>query len=190
MSVNIKYKNNSIATLTDTGTKTLKTSSKYCEADIIVENTKDAGGGGYAVEAHVVRFAADLTCAYGSSVELCDTAIRNPLAFGMVTYSDGTTGNQNAPVLAFGIGNALSGATPTSGYACGTSDSGYSNTSRGYVMLYSNASGAFNTLFKNGLFVENGKLKWNNKAGLGLSSVSAKFPAGATYIFFILGANE
>lgn len=42
MSVNIKYKNNSIATLTDTGTKTLKTSGKYCEADIIVENTKEA----------------------------------------------------------------------------------------------------------------------------------------------------
>lgn len=45
MSVNIKYKNNSIATLTDTGTKTLKTAGKYCEADIIVENTKDSGGG-------------------------------------------------------------------------------------------------------------------------------------------------
>lgn len=50
MSVNIKYKNNSIATLTDTGTKTLKTSGKYCEADIIVENTKDGGGGGGSVE--------------------------------------------------------------------------------------------------------------------------------------------
>lgn len=45
MSVNIKYKNNSIATLTGTGTKTLKTSGKYCEADIIVENTKEGGGG-------------------------------------------------------------------------------------------------------------------------------------------------
>lgn len=41
MSVNIKYKNNSIAELSDTGTKTLKTAGKYCEADIIVENTKD-----------------------------------------------------------------------------------------------------------------------------------------------------
>ena len=44
MSVNINYKNNSIAALTDTGTKTLKTAGKYCEADIIVENTKDGGG--------------------------------------------------------------------------------------------------------------------------------------------------
>ena len=41
MSVNIKYKNNSITELSDTGTKTLKTAGKYCEADIIVENTKD-----------------------------------------------------------------------------------------------------------------------------------------------------
>lgn len=45
MSVNIKYKNNSIAELTDTGTKTLKTAGKYCEADIVVENT-----GGSSVE--------------------------------------------------------------------------------------------------------------------------------------------
>lgn len=43
MSVNIKYKNNSIAELTDTGIKTLKTAGKYCEADIVVENTKDGG---------------------------------------------------------------------------------------------------------------------------------------------------
>ena len=46
MSVNIKYKNNIIAELTETAIKTLKTSGKYCEADIIVENTKDGGGGG------------------------------------------------------------------------------------------------------------------------------------------------
>ena len=44
MSVNIKYKNNSIAELSDTSTKTLKAAGKYCEADIIVENTKDGGG--------------------------------------------------------------------------------------------------------------------------------------------------
>ena len=41
MSVNIKYKNNSIAELSDTGTKTLKTAGKYCEGDIIIENIKD-----------------------------------------------------------------------------------------------------------------------------------------------------
>ena len=46
MSVNIKYKNNSIAELSDTGTKTLKTAGKYCEGDITVEYEKPAGGGG------------------------------------------------------------------------------------------------------------------------------------------------
>lgn len=43
MSVTVKYKGNTIAELTENGTKTLKTSGKYCEADIIVKNTKDAG---------------------------------------------------------------------------------------------------------------------------------------------------
>lgn len=63
MSVNIKYKNNIIAELTDTGTKTLKTAGKYCEADIIVENTKDSE----AIEWHQ-----------------CPEAVRNYLA--AVTY--------------------------------------------------------------------------------------------------------
>ena len=43
MSVTVKYKGNAIAELTENGTKTLKTSGKYCEADIVVENTKDGG---------------------------------------------------------------------------------------------------------------------------------------------------
>lgn len=43
MSATVKYKGSTIAELTESGTKTLKTSGKYCEADIVVENTKDAG---------------------------------------------------------------------------------------------------------------------------------------------------
>ena len=43
MSTTIKYKGNTIATMTATGSKTLKTSGKYCEADIIVENTAESG---------------------------------------------------------------------------------------------------------------------------------------------------
>lgn len=70
MSVNIKYKNNSIAALTDTGTKTLKTAGKYCESDIVVENTKD---GGDATEPYVEETydsSGDLTSAvlHGHSV--------------------------------------------------------------------------------------------------------------------------
>ena len=44
MSATIKYKGGTIAELTETGTKTLKTSGKYCEADIVVENTQNGGG--------------------------------------------------------------------------------------------------------------------------------------------------
>ena len=40
--VEIKYKGASIATLDETGTKTLKTSAKYCEDDITVSYTKSA----------------------------------------------------------------------------------------------------------------------------------------------------
>ena len=43
MSVTVKYKGSAIAELTENGTKALKTSGKYCEADIVVENTKDGG---------------------------------------------------------------------------------------------------------------------------------------------------
>ena len=40
--VEIKYKGASIATLNETGTKTLKTAGKYCESDITVSYTKSA----------------------------------------------------------------------------------------------------------------------------------------------------
>lgn len=46
MSVSIKYKGNEIAALTATGTKTLNTAGKYCEGNIVVENTESGGGGG------------------------------------------------------------------------------------------------------------------------------------------------
>ena len=41
MSATIKYKGNTIASITTDSSKTLKTSGKYCEGDIIIENTKD-----------------------------------------------------------------------------------------------------------------------------------------------------
>lgn len=43
--VTISYKSNVIATMSASGTKTLKTSGKYCEDDITVEYTKPSGGG-------------------------------------------------------------------------------------------------------------------------------------------------
>ena len=56
MSVSIKYKGNEIAKLTATGTKTLNTEGKYCEGNIIVENTESGGGGGGAVSPKDINF--------------------------------------------------------------------------------------------------------------------------------------
>ena len=69
MSVTVKYKGNSIAELTENGTKTLKTSGKYCEADIVVENTKDGGANitdGIVIKARDVDGYATEVDVYGS----------------------------------------------------------------------------------------------------------------------------
>lgn len=80
MSATIKYKGSAIAELTENGTKTLKTSGKYCEADIVVENTKDGGAtitdgivvkardaDGYATEVDVYGELFDAEFAYRSN---------------------------------------------------------------------------------------------------------------------------
>ena len=43
MSVTVKYKGSAIASANTDTTKTLKTSGKYCEGDIIIENVQDGG---------------------------------------------------------------------------------------------------------------------------------------------------
>ena len=43
MSATIKYKGNTIVSITTDSSKTLKTSGKYCEGDIVVENVQDGG---------------------------------------------------------------------------------------------------------------------------------------------------
>ena len=158
---------------------------------VLIESIEAGGGGsGYIVEAHVVTFAEEITCAKGESVELCDTAIQTTLCLGMVTYANYANRNAYVPILSFGASRELANVTNTSGYACATTDSSYTSSSNGYVKLYTTMQGAFNSKFNNGLFVENGKLLWNNKEGLGFNgSSSARFLSGSTYIFFILGAS-
>ena len=156
----------------------------------LIESIEAGGGSDYIVEKHVVTFAEEITCAKGASVELCDTAIQTPLCLGMVTYADNAKGNAYVPILSFGANKNLTGVTPTSGYACATKNSSYISTTTGYVMLYSAQQGVFNSKFNNGLFVENGKLWWSNKNGLGYNGgSSARFLSGSKYIFFILGAS-
>lgn len=44
--VEIAYKGSTIATMDDSGTKTLLTNSTWCEDDITIQYTKSGGGGG------------------------------------------------------------------------------------------------------------------------------------------------
>ena len=152
----------------------------------------EAGGGGsdYIVESHVVTFAEEISCAAGASVELCDTAIQTPLCIGMITYADYAKNNAYVPALAFGVSYELINRVSTSGHAFATTDSNYTVTSKGYVRLYSEQQGVFNSRFNNGLFVKDGKLQWKTYQGFGFSGTGpVKFPSGAIYIFFILGAS-
>lgn len=92
MSVNIKYKNNSIAELSDTGTKTLKTAGKYCEADIIVENTKDGitPSGNKAITATTsTQTGIDVTNYATVSVAPTPSEIKSVTTNGDVTPSSG-----------------------------------------------------------------------------------------------------
>ena len=108
MSVNIKYKNNSIATLTDTGTKTLKTSGKYCEADIIVENTKDGGAGSNVA-------TGTFTPAYENSDVTVEHGLGSaPSTIVLVPMPTGAEDKTNP--IAFYIGNRDAGAITIFGY--------------------------------------------------------------------------
>lgn len=155
----------------------------------LIESIQVGGGrSDYIVEKHVVTFAEEIDCAAGASVELCDTVIQNPLCMGMITYEDYAKKNAYAPALSLGFSYYLTKTTDTSGYAFATTDSSYISSSKGYVKLYANQAGVYNSQYRNGLFVKDGKLRWSNKDGMGYSGrSSAKFLSGAKYIFFILG---
>ena len=122
MSVNIKYKNSSIAELTDTGIKTLKTAGKYCEADIIVENTKDSE----AIEWHqcpelVRNYLAAAAAAYPSSEDVTvidqyapshgNEVIANTKPIGYTI--DGVTFYDNEPTVATPFATANKSGTLT-----------------------------------------------------------------------------
>lgn len=72
--VTVKYKGNPIVEMTESGTKTLKTAGKYCEADISVEYAKPAGGDhtyqvGHAVSVLEVNTDMFTSSAVGSLTE-------------------------------------------------------------------------------------------------------------------------
>ena len=64
----IKYKDQPIVELTETGTKTLKTAGKYCEGDIAVEYSKPAGGVDMGITGATVGQIAKITAVDASGV--------------------------------------------------------------------------------------------------------------------------
>ena len=98
MSVTVKYKGNSIAELTENGTKTLQTSGKYCEADIIVENTKD---GGATITDGIVVKARDAE-GYATEVELYNSEGKVPnRQFSCSDYYGGGAPMKNVKTVVF-----------------------------------------------------------------------------------------
>ena len=67
----IKYKGQSIAELSESGTKTLKTAGKYCEGDITVEYAKPAGGGGGGTGTEILTYGKS----YAASEFTIDTSL-------------------------------------------------------------------------------------------------------------------
>lgn len=102
MSATVKYKGRTIAEITENVTKTLKTSGKYCEADIVVENTKDGGG---AITDGIVVKARD-SKGYATEIDLYGVTIYpytlgstvNPAAYHF-PLSDVTKCNFKSSVL-------------------------------------------------------------------------------------------
>lgn len=85
MSVSIKYKGSEIAALTATGTKTLNTAGKYCEGDIVVENTESGGGGGGSTSETWVLDSAAYYADTGRTFNAVFTS--NGLSFSSITPS-------------------------------------------------------------------------------------------------------
>ena len=76
--VTLKYKGATIGELSESGSKTLKTAGKYCEADILLEYVKSGGGNAFFVDLtdQTLWEQKDVLSgsAVGSSYEDCKTA--------------------------------------------------------------------------------------------------------------------
>ena len=88
MSVTVKYKGSAIAELTENGTKTLKTSGKYCEADIVVENTKDSGNLPKYSDVNFYDYDGTLVAGYSISEANALTALPVPPTHDGLTFQE------------------------------------------------------------------------------------------------------
>ena len=78
----IKYKDQPIVELSESGTKTLKTAGKYCDADISVEYVKPAGGGGDMFSSSASGWIPEYQVGHAVSVLEIDTNMFTSSAVG------------------------------------------------------------------------------------------------------------
>ena len=81
----IKYKDQPIVEMTESGTKTLKTAGKYCEDDISVEYAKPAGGGGEMFSSSASGWIPEYQVGHAVSVLEIDTNMFTSSAIGSLT---------------------------------------------------------------------------------------------------------
>ena len=119
--VSIKYKNATVAEMSAKGTKTLKTSGKYCEGDIAVTYVPPAGE---TVEVNVKSY--DITLAKSSGwvllLTLDDEVLShiNDESFGVMLYNKSTFSYVNYAGNCYTAGNnpiAMANGYPVYGYA-------------------------------------------------------------------------
>lgn len=110
--VTISYKGSAIATMDLSGTKTLGTSGKYCEDDIVVSYTRPSGGGsvtvGVSFSASASFVQADVPS--GSTYENGTAVVPSKSFFVIVTTSSCntlTTGSVSCHLLLYSRSPAL-----------------------------------------------------------------------------------
>ena len=81
----IKYKGQPIVEMTESGTKTLKTSGKYCEGDVVVEYAKPAGGGGDMFSSSASGWIPEYQVGHAVSVLEMNTGMFTSSAVGSLT---------------------------------------------------------------------------------------------------------
>ena len=89
--VTLTYKGNTIAEMSDTGTKTLKTAGKYCEGDIGVSYVKPSSGGSDDLAIKMITGEGDITELPSGITKIRGYAFEHCHKLALTSLPDGVT---------------------------------------------------------------------------------------------------